>query len=173
MEKIYIILSQTGTLLSRIIKMYTKAEYGHVSLSLDKELNEMYSFGRLNAYNPFIGGFVREGINFGTFKRFKNTQVEIYSIEVTKDQYNLIKEEIEIIKNNKFNYRFNFTGLLCAGINYKLKRKNAFYCAEFVKYLVDKANLELELPEIIKPIDFKIKAKDKELMYKGALKNYN
>ena len=173
MEKIYIILSQTGTLLSRIIKMYTKAEYGHVSLSLDKELNEMYSFGRLNAYNPFIGGFVHEGINFGTFKRFKNTQAEIYSIEVTKDQYNLIKTEIETIKNNKFNYRFNFAGLLCAGINYKLKRKNAFYCAEFVKYLVDKANLELELPEIIKPIDFKNKTEDKELMYKGTLKNYN
>lgn len=173
MEKIYIVLSQTGTLLSKIIKVYTKAEYGHVSLALDKELNEMYSFGRLNAYNPFIGGFVQEGINFGTFKRFKNTQSEIYSIEVTSEQYNLIKEEIERIKKNKSNYSFNFIGLLCAGVNYRLERKNSFYCAEFVKHLTDKANLKLELPSIIKPIDFKIKIKNKELTYKGALKNYN
>lgn len=173
MEKIYIVLSQTGTLLSKIIKIYTKAEYGHVSISLDKELNEMYSFGRVNAYNPFNGGFVQEGINFGTFKRFKNTQSEIYSLEVTSEQYNLIKEEINKIKNNKSNYSFNFIGLLCAGVNYKLQIKNAFYCAEFVKHLTDTANLELDLPIVIKPIDFKTKIKNKELTYKGALKNYN
>ena len=72
MKKIYIILTHTGTTLSKIIKNYTKDEFSHVSISLDKDLNEMYSFGRLNPYNPFWGGFVHEGINFGTFKRFKN-----------------------------------------------------------------------------------------------------
>lgn len=44
MKKIYIILTHTGTLLSKIIKMYTKDEYSHVSISLDSELEEMYSF---------------------------------------------------------------------------------------------------------------------------------
>ena len=53
MKKIYIILTYTGTLLSKIIKFYTKNEFSHVSISLDKELKYMYSFGRLNAYNPF------------------------------------------------------------------------------------------------------------------------
>ena len=41
-KKIYIVLTYTGTILSRIIKLYTKAEYCHVSLSLDKKLNKMY-----------------------------------------------------------------------------------------------------------------------------------
>ena len=82
-RKIYIVLTYTGTILSKIIRVYTKAEFCHVSLSLDKRLNKMYSFGRLNPYNPFIGGFVHEGINIGTFKRFKNTKAEIYEIEVT------------------------------------------------------------------------------------------
>jgi len=70
-KKIYIVLTYTGTILSKVIRVYTRAEYCHVSLSLDKRLRKMYSFGRLNPYNPFIGGFVHEGINVGTFKRFK------------------------------------------------------------------------------------------------------
>ena len=71
MQKVYIVLTHTGTLLSNLIKLYTKNDYSHVSLAFDQELNEMYSFGRLYTYNAFIGGFVREYLNKGTFKRFK------------------------------------------------------------------------------------------------------
>lgn len=67
-RKIYIVLTYTGTILSKIIRIYTRAEFCHVSLSLDKRLNKMYSFGRLNPYNPFIGGFVHEGINMVPLK---------------------------------------------------------------------------------------------------------
>ena len=70
MKKIYIVLTFTGTMLSRVVHIYTKQEFYHSSLSLDKDLNEMYSFGRYWAYNPFIGGFVKEEIDSGTFKRF-------------------------------------------------------------------------------------------------------
>lgn len=171
-KKIYIVLTQTGTALSRIIKFCTKADYCHVSLALDKKLNKMYSFGRLNPYNPFIGGFVHEGINHGTFKRFKKTIAEIYSIEITNEQYNKIKKQIKKIKDNKNEYNFNFLGLVLAGINYRYKKEKSFYCAEFVKYLVDDANITLELPDVIKPIDFKRNA-ELELLYRGVLKNYN
>ena len=42
MEKIYIVLAHTGTLLSRLIKMRTGAEYTHVSIALDENLKNMY-----------------------------------------------------------------------------------------------------------------------------------
>ena len=70
MKDIFIVLTSTGTTLSKIIKSYTKDEFAHISISLDRELQEMYSFGRLNPYNPFFGGFIREYIDKGTFKRF-------------------------------------------------------------------------------------------------------
>ena len=47
MRKIYIVLTYTGTFLSKIIRMYTKEEYAHVSISFNENLEEMYSFGRL------------------------------------------------------------------------------------------------------------------------------
>ena len=68
MKKVYIVLTNTGTFLSRIVTVYTRKEFSHVSISLDENLNYMYSFGRLNAYNPFIGGFVHESPKYGTFK---------------------------------------------------------------------------------------------------------
>ena len=51
MKNIYLILTYTGTVLSKIIKNYTKDEVSHVSISLDVELKQMYSFARLNPYN--------------------------------------------------------------------------------------------------------------------------
>ena len=70
MSKIYVVLTYTGTVLSRFVKLFTKGEYSHVSISLDENLEEMYSFGRINPYIPFWGGFVQESPHYGTFKRF-------------------------------------------------------------------------------------------------------
>ncbi len=173
MKKIYIILTFTGTALSRLIKYYTKDEFAHVSISLDSELKEMYSFGRLNPYNPFWGSFVHEGINKGTFKRFRKTKTEIYSLEVSEEQYKRAQRIIEYFNENKQKYRFNFIGLACVSIHKKIKRKNTFYCAEFVKHILKSSGItEVNaLPELIKPEDFK-KLKGINLEYQGLLKKY-
>lgn len=172
MRKIYIILTHTGTTLSKIIKNYTKDEFSHVSISLDVELKEMYSFGRLNPYNPFWGGFVHEGINSGTFKRFRNTRCKIYSLEVSEEQYNNVRGIIEYIKTSKQLQNFNVIGLFAVGFNRKISFENSFYCAEFVKFVLDNARIKTNLPEMIKPEDFKDINGVKEV-YKGLLRNYH
>ena len=43
---IYIVLSKTQTLPSRVIKLWTREPYAHTSLAMDVELKEMYSFAR-------------------------------------------------------------------------------------------------------------------------------
>lgn len=60
MKSIYIVISQTGTWLSTLIKLYTKQKYNHVSISLENSLSDMYSFGRINPSNPFSGGFAQK-----------------------------------------------------------------------------------------------------------------
>ena len=42
MKKIYIVLTYTGTILSKIVKIYTRREFSHVSIALDEDLKEMY-----------------------------------------------------------------------------------------------------------------------------------
>lgn len=173
MKKMYIILTHTGTALSTIIKYYTKDEFSHVSIALDEDLEEMYSFGRLNPYNPFIGSFVHEHINKGTFKRFKNTRAKVYSFFVTDEQYERAKKTIQYFENNKQKYKFNVLGLACVSIKKRIIRKNTFYCAEFVKHILKAARISdaHNLPEIIKPEDFK-QLNSLILEYEGLLRKY-
>ena len=171
MKKIYIVLTHTGTILSKIIKGFTKDEFSHVSIALDIELKEMYSFGRLNPYNPFWGGFVHEYIDKGTFKRFYKTRAKVYSLDVTEEQYKLIKSNIEQIQNNKENYKFNIIGLFAAGFHKKIGKEKSFYCAEFVKYVMEKSDIKIDLPDVVKPEDFK-DIKGLQEIYEGLLRKY-
>ena len=173
MKKIYIILTHTGTILSRTIKLFTKNKYTHVSIALDANMDEMYSFGRLNPYNPFIGGFVKEGINVGTFKRFKNTLSRVYSLEIANEEYQKVKEIINEMYINKKIYKFNIGGLVFALFHKRRTRKNKFYCSEFVRYLLENSNIQMEgISNVIKPEDFK-KLEMLHLEYEGLLRLYD
>lgn len=171
MKKIYLVLSYTGTVLSNIIKLYTKNEFSHVSIALDEDLEELYSFGRLKPYNPFKGGFVHEGINIGTFKRFPKTRAAVYSLTVSDMEYQEIEKNIRKFKEKKDLYTFNTVGLFLVAINKKIIRENSFYCAEFVRYILETSGVKLELPQIIQPEDFK-KVENLKLVYKGYLRKY-
>lgn len=170
MKKIYIILTYTGTILSKIVKIYTRREYSHVSISLNEDLTKMYSFGRLNPYNPFSGGFVHEEIDKGTFKRFKKTKTKIYSLEISEEQYEKLESIIEQMQAKKNLYKFNVIGLLGIMLNVKIKREKYFYCAEFVKYVLEQSQV-LELPELVKPEDFE-KVSGISEIYRGVLREY-
>lgn len=172
MKKVYIVLAHTGTILSRIIKIVTGAEYTHASIALDEDLEKMYSFGRKYSYIAFIGGFVKEGNSFGTFKRFYNTEISVYELEVTNEQYEKACERIEYVKEHKDEYRFNILGLALAGINKKVSREKTFYCAEFVRAVLEKSGVDTsELPKVIKPEHFK-ELVGVKLIYKGLFKTY-
>ena len=170
MKKIYIILTYTGTILSQIVKVYTRREFSHVSISLDEELTKMYSFGRINPYNPFSGGFVHERVNEGTFKRFKNTKTKIYSLEIPEEKYKELEKLIKDMYSDKDSYKFNILGLIGILVNYKVKRENYFYCAEFVKYVLETSSI-IDLPDLVKPEDFEsIYGLDE--IYRGLLREY-
>ena len=171
MKKVYIVLTHTKTILSRLIKEFTKCEFSHVSISLDVDLNKMYSFGRLNAYNPFFAGFVHEYINKGTFKRFYKTKTKVYSLNVTDEEYVKIENTINQIKAEKEKYKFNIIGLVAAGVHKKIGNDHSFYCAEFVKYVLEKAGIKTNLPEIVKPEHFE-SLEDINEIYYGLLKKY-
>jgi len=171
MKKIYIVLTYTGTILSKIVKLYTKKEFSHVSIALDTNLNEMYSFGRKNPYLALPAGFVHENKNLGTFKRFKRTKTAIYSMQVTNEQYERLQEIIWEFEQNKDNFHFNILGLITAMIRLKLKRERHLYCAEFVKYVLEKSNIKTNLPICVRPDDFQ-KIDGINIVYNGILKDY-
>ncbi len=64
---VYFVVSQTGTCFSRLLQLFNRAEYNHVSLSLDDSLDRLYSFGRQCLYFPLAAGFVREQPHYGIY----------------------------------------------------------------------------------------------------------
>ncbi len=92
MKACYVVLSRTGTILSRIISKLTGDWYTHASISFDDDLQTMYSFGRLRTYNPWFGGFVKESVEFGTMRRFRYADTLVIRIEVSEEKYAQIVE---------------------------------------------------------------------------------
>ena len=79
------------------------------------------------------------------------------------------KQAITMVKDL---YGFNLWGLIGIVFGFRVKLNNKFYCAEFVKYILDNSGVELELPDMIKPEDFR-NIKIGEIVYKGKLREYN
>ena len=169
----YVVVSQTGTILSLMLKFFTKAKYNHASISLDNKLDQMYSFGRKYPYNIFYGAYVKEHPSFGTFKRFYKTTCQVLKLKVTKEQKDCIEKTVKTMYENKKEYKFDVLGIFLASFKKKLKRKNYFYCSEFVRTVLLNAGVveKDQLPYIIKPIDF-LSLKNAEKIYEGNLKEY-
>ena len=172
-QEIFIVITQTGTVLSRFLKLCTKAEFNHASIALSPKLEVMYSFGRVNPYNPFFGGFVAESANFGTFKRFSETKALVLGVPVTVENKLQLSQFIDKMVKNKEDYGYNYLGLYHAFINKPVKQQNKFYCSEFVRETLKLSKVEgvTNLPEVIKPIDFLQLPKLREV-YRGKLRDY-
>ena len=70
MNKIYIILSQSNTILARIVQLYTRKKYSHAALALDDSLDKIYSFGRWYPRLMLPAGFITEHRGKGFFDLF-------------------------------------------------------------------------------------------------------
>lgn len=172
-KQLYIVITQTGTLLSRILRYITGAEYNHASISLSKDLEKMYSFGRRSPYNPFWGGFVIESPHTGTFKRFSDTRAIVLSVTVSEEQHMELTNMLEDMWKRRKEYRYNFVGLCLAYFHITWKRENYFYCSEFVGELLIKGRVngvECLPSSVIQPIHF-LRLPHTQL-YCGKLREY-
>lgn len=172
MKKIYLVLSQTGSVLSKTIKVITNKEYNHISLSLDDKLDRMYSFGRKYPNNPFIGVFVIESINKGTFLKFKDTKCKVIEISITDSQYEELCCNIYSMIIDKDKYKYNLLGLCLAAFHIYAHFDNKFYCSEFVRYILNLSDIDVSMiPDIAHPTDFM--CMDNNVLYEGLLSKYS
>ena len=172
-RRIYILLTYSGSLLSKCINIYTKEPYTHVSIALDKDLHELYSFGRINPSNPIFAGFVKEDIVSGTYARFPETRCRIYSLRVNDIQYKRLKKEINKFKINRDKYGYNLLGLFGVIFNIPIERRYSFFCSQFVATILNNSGIHLfdKFSALVSPRDFR-KCKEFNLIYEGRLKRY-
>ncbi|MFB6466932.1 hypothetical protein ACE38V_08915 [Cytobacillus sp. Hz8] len=170
-RKVYILLTDTGTLFTKMIKLYTRKPLNHASIALDAELQEVYSFGRKKQKNPFIGGFIKEDTRGGLFEKAK---CAIYCCTITEKQYEAINCIIQEMNQHKQLYRYNLLGLLAIMLNLEIERKNAYFCSQFVATLLEESGVELRQDKpisLVTPNDLQ-ESPNLELVYEGSLSSY-
>lgn len=169
-KRIYLLFTDTGTVFTKTIKLYTRKPYNHASISFDEELTQLYSFGRKNPRNPLIGGFVKENINEGLFK---NATCAVYCLPVETADYYRMQHYISRIEAQKEYYRYNLIGLFAIILNMQLKRENAFFCSEFVASVLKQSDaIDFNTPlSLVAPHDLQT-LENLELVYQGKLKDY-
>ncbi|MBI9103576.1 MAG: hypothetical protein JEY99_14275 [Spirochaetales bacterium] len=128
-EGVYIILSRTGSASSRIIALFTKQEFNHVSLSFDYDLNTAVSYnGGNNIYPP---GLNPENIE--SFKRGKEASILVYRLQATREQKASMIDEIRRI--NREGSAYNMLGLV-----FKISiKQNIMFCSQFVYSVLRKS----------------------------------
>lgn len=170
---IYIILTKTDTLFAKSIRKCTNSSYSHTSISLNIDKDLMYSFGRKNPKNPFVGGFVEEHSTTGVFGMQRQLPCVILEIKVTKKEYNDISKHIHYFKCSKDDFKYNLKGLFWNRIHREHIYDNKFFCSEFVYHLIS-TSIVLKNPicrTFVEPDTF-LTLDECTLIYEGDLKTF-
>lgn len=140
-KKIYIIQLQTYTLPALLIKLLTRKKYSHVGISLEKECNTIYSFGRKKVNNFLNGGFVIEKRDGQFFKKFNKSICKIYEVEIDKEKYDNLKYILDDMEMNKDNYKYDYLGIFLRCFNIPITFKNKYVCSYFIADILDRSEI--------------------------------
>jgi hypothetical protein len=172
-KEIYVLLTDTGTRFTRVIKLFTKAPYNHASIALDPELKEIYSFGRKRPTDPWHAGFIRECVRGGTFRHFPNTRCALLRLRVSKRQRSAIVQAIDSYRSRSDRLRYNLIGLLGVPLRIGFAPKDAYFCSQFVTELLRGAGRPLwNRPSALVTPDDYLHHPAFELVYEGFLYDY-
>lgn len=170
---IYILLTDTGTFFSKLIKMYTKAPLNHVSIAFDSALQEVYSFGQKPSRNPFTAGFMREEVERDLMcADGKPTVCALYRCMVDSATFSRIRARIITMMFNEAQYTYNLLGVLGIPLKLQVEREKAYFCSQFVASLFEDCGLRIvdKPAAAVEPDDFR-RSEVLELIFKGDLRN--
>jgi len=145
-REVYVVFSKTSTGIGKMICDLTHSYYNHVSLSFDKNLSAMYSFGRRYVNSPLVGGFIIERP-----ARYLAADSDIYvkvcRIELTEAEYSHIRELILHFFKHRDDILYNTFGALCSLIGRRGDIKDAYTCIGFVTNALGISGV-LTIPEL-------------------------
>ena len=170
MKTIYILLTRSGTLLSKLVYAATGASYTHASMAFDAELSCLYSSTRKNGYTMFPAGPSKEYLNRGVFRLRDNAPCALYALEVSDEAYSHALCRAEEFMRHSEEYSFNTLGLILCGLHIRWQRRRHYFCSQFVSEVLQKSGA-LELPKpstLMHPSDY-AELPELRCLYRGTL----
>lgn len=171
MYNVYILLTCTGTIFSRLIKFFTRRTYTHASIALDANCDQLYSFARRQVFPPFPAGFIKESTNEGIFAIKSNCKCAMYRLEVDEYSYKRIVDQLSFMYRYEDIFQYNYLGAISYFFHIPHQSDQKYFCSEFVAEILE-TNDALKLPKpasLFHPSDF-TQIPELNLIYEGTLK---
>lgn len=172
MKKIYILLTKSGTVVSRLVSLFTRDSYTHVSISFEENLQPLYSSSRKNGETMLPAGPCVENFYRGYLKKHPLIPCSLYELVVSDEVYEKAKRETEVIIKNADRYGYNVLGMIFCGMNIKVKRRRSYFCSQFVSEILYNSDA-LKLPKdrnLMRPSDY-MKIPELNCLFTGTLKD--
>lgn len=172
-KELYLVLTQTGTSVSNLLRWATGYPYNHCSIAFDAGLEEMYSFARRMLYCTLVAGLVREEPEAFVYARFPNTRCQVYRIPVSPEQYWAARRALAPFVEQFERYKYDILGFPLRAAGVKWKREYHYVCSEFVGHILEQSGVARFDKDLVflHPHDLSM-LPQAQLIYEGTLGDY-
>lgn len=141
MHTMEIIISTTDTVIGSIVRKFTHSEWNHISVAIDDNYENIYSFTRKYKKFFFTGCFCLEPIE-------RLPYISIAKINISDNEYKKIIKYINLLKQKTRIY--NYPQAILIKFNKKTPFKNSHICSSFGAKMISLTNeFDLEKSELL------------------------
>ncbi len=156
MSYIYVMLTRTNTVYSRLIHALTGDAYTHVSIGLGHGAGELYSFSRKKARLPLPSPIVREDVPGSYLALHPRTRCALYRVQVPQETRERVRKLVGDMYERRENYHYSLIGAALCKLDIAHERAEHYFCSQFVAEVLGKCGA-VALPKnasLMRPADF-------------------
>lgn len=147
---VYVVLFSNDSIVSKLIRMWTKSDFSHCAIGFDKKLENIYSFtkDREDATKNRVR-FVRDNI-----KNYPDLNIKLYAIAIPFKYVYRLKKVFTEYMTHKMETSYNTLAILSIVINKQLRKLNEHFdkysmiCSQFVYTALSMCNIQLGINKV-------------------------
>ncbi len=170
-QAVYVVCMHSKSVLANIVKAWTHDEFSHAALSLEPDLNPMYTFGNKSGGGH---GFSIETPDNPFFMARPTMPWAVYAVFVNPDEMALIKERLLYFMKRDPVFRFDLLGLTNIAFGKAVEKETKYFCSGFVADVLQAGNKANDRSySLYKPQDLADKFASYEVARGEGLQNIN
>jgi len=155
---LYVMVSQTGTGVGRLIRAVSGYPYNHVSVALDLSEGCWYSFARYVHSAPLFGGFICEGPQRFCGEK-EDSMVRIYRTEIPEIRAAALERLLPVAGDPESGLIYNHFDALAGALGFHISVPRCHTCLSFACEILDQKH---------ETIDSLCRALEPCLIYEGS-----
>lgn len=134
-DYIYIVLVKALTGLGKFARRFSKYEYTHIAVCINKNIDDFITFSRKKHYTPFNSGFMHETLDCYAFGNNEKIKLKIFKLPVTIENKKIIEQYIKKVANDN-EYIFNLYSMATMSLFHGFRIYKAHNCMSFVSKIL-------------------------------------